>query len=74
MATSDGGGASRRIAAAWELVEFARDYVVEITTWNDGRLESECVFERPDADWGDADALMPRAITRAFIMAMTANS
>jgi len=57
------------IAAAWELVELARDqagYVAKLTTWNGCGPVCQCVFDRPDVNWSDADDLMPRA----FVLTM----
>ena len=69
----------RYIAMAWTLVEKAKEFgfSAEISSFRSGvRDMAQCVFKRSDVDWVAEDtsfekASPARAITRAFIMAMT---
>ena len=70
------------IAAAMEFVPLliAEGYSVELSCWMTGvRYVAQCVAKRSDGDWDasatsldNMDGLAPRAITKAFIMAMEA--
>jgi len=67
------------ISEAWPLTDVAKEhgYSAEISSFRSGvRDMAQCVFKRSDVDWIAEDtsfekASPARAITRAFIMAMT---
>jgi len=60
-------------AAAIDLVERAIDngFMMKLKAWS-GSLGTvwDCTFDRSDMDVNDSDEKAPRAITRAFILAM----